>query len=399
MQRTAQAYFNVLRAYDELRYTIANKKSVWQQLVTAKQKFQVGLIAITGVYNAQASYDADVANEIGARNNLSNQLENLRAITGVGYTQLNSLIDQLPLVVPAPSNIDAWVKTADAQNYQIKADQFTMLQAGKNIDAIASGHVPTINALGSYQDATSGALQPGGLVVGSHTRNAAGILQLNVPLLQGGYVIEATKQARYQYLSASDQLEIDHRTVVNQTRQAFLGVQSGISQIRADREAIISAKNQLAATRAGYVVGTRTMVDVLQSVTSLTQAQQSWADDRYNYVEDIIRLKQQAGTLSPSDLAKLNQWLNGQVTFQTTQPPIKRKKIEYPSVSSDVNALPPSSPLPTQVLPPSPPPRSDILPSAPPVNNNQSSSKANQNQSSSLLPMPTSTEPKLPSPL
>lgn len=397
MARTAIAYFEVLRYNDNLKFILAQKKEDMHQLDTAQQKFKVGLIAITGVYNAQASYDADVANEIGARNNLSNQLENLRAITGVGYTQLNSLIDELPLVIPAPNNIDAWVQTANAQNYQLKSDEFTMLQAQKNIDAIAAGHVPTIDALASFQDSSSGALQPGGLVAPAHTQNAAGLLQLNIPLVQGGYLIEATKQARYQYLSASDQLEIDHRAVVNQTRQAFLGVQSGISQIQADKEAILSAKNQLAATRAGYVVGTRTMVDVLQSVTSLTQAQQSWADDRYNYVEDIVRLKQQAGTLSPLDLAQLNRWLNGPVTFQTKQPPIQRKKIEYPSVSNDVSAVsPPSSPLPTQNMPT---PRSDILPPAPTTPVAPTAPLSIPNQSSNLLPMPTSTEPKLPSPL
>lgn len=394
MARTAVAYFEVLRFNDNLKYILAQKKEDLHQLDTAQQKFKVGLIAITGVYNAQASYDADVANEIGARNNLSNQLENLRAITGVGYTQLNTLIDQLPLVVPAPNNIDAWVDTANQQSYLLKSDQFTMLQAAKNIDAIEAGHAPVLNGVGSYVDSSGGTVIGAGLVSESHTRNASALLSLNVPLFQGGYIIEATKQARYEYLSASDQLEIDHRAVVNQTRQAFLGVQSGISQIQADKEAIISAKNQLAATRAGYVVGTRTMVDVLQSVTSLTQAQQSWADDRYNYVEDIIRLKQQAGTLSPLDLTKLNQWLNGPVTFQTKQPPIQRKKIEYPSVSNDVNALPPSDgSLPTQVVP-SAKPRSDILPPAP-----TATPPVNTNSSSSLLPMPTSTEPKLPSPL
>lgn len=403
MARSAFAYFEVLRFNDDLHYILAQKKEDLHQLDTAQQKFKVGLIAITGVYNAQASYDADIANEIGARNNVSNQLENLRAITGVGYTQLNGLMDHLPLVVPAPKNIDAWVQTANAQNYQLKSDQFSMLQAAKNIDAIAAGHMPVLEGIGSYVDSSSGSLLGGGIVTDTHFRNASALLQLNVPIFEGGYLIEATKQARYQYLSASDQLEIDHRTVVNQTRQSFLGVQSGISQIEADKEAITSAKNQLAATRAGYVVGTRTMVDVLQSVTSLTQAQQAWANDRYNYVEDIIKLKQQAGTLSPADLVTLNQWLDGPTVFQTTQPPIKREKIQYPSVTSDVNALPPSSPLPTTVIPPAPMPRSDIMPYTPstpaPSTSMPPPVSAKQNQSASLLPVPRSTEPKLPSPL
>lgn len=404
MARTAIAYFEVLRFNDNLKYILAQKKEDLRQLETARQKFKVGLIAITGVYNAQASYDADIANEIGARNNLANQLENLRAITGVGYTQLNSLMEHLPLVVPAPSNIDAWVKTANAQNYLLKSDQFAMFQASKNIDAIAAGHLPVLTAVGSYVDSSNGALLGAGIVADTHFRNASGLLQLNVPITQGGYVLEATKQARYQYLSASDQLEIDHRTVVNQTRQSFLGVEAGISQIEADKEAIKSAQNQLAATRAGYIVGTRTMVDVLQSVTSLTQAQQAWANDRYDYVENIVRLKQQAGTLSPTDLVQMNRWLSSPIVFQTKQPPIKREKIQYPTVTSDVTALPPSSPLPTTVLPFDPPkPRSDVLPSTPstpaPSSSMPPPATTVQNPSASLLPIPRATEPKLPSPV
>ncbi len=331
IQRAAFAYIEVLRANTSLRLILAQKEQFLHQLITAQQKFKVGLIAITGVYDAQASYDGAIADEIKARNNLQNQIENLRAITGVAYHSLNALKAYIPLAMPKPDNIEKWVSIADRQNYIIQADINTMIASKINVRVAAAGMAPTLDGVASYGTSVNGSLPA---TVGAPTSPTPTItqgtvgLQLNFPVFRGGYDIVNTKQSRYKYLSASDQLEIDHRNVVNQTRQAFLGIDSGISQIRADRQTIISFRNQLAATRAGYVVGTRTMVDVLESVTSLTQAQQTYADDRYNYIESIFTLKQQAGTLSPEDIVRINGWLGKSVIFSLKQPKVpSRSKI------------------------------------------------------------------------
>lgn len=323
MFRVAEAYFNVLSANDQLRYTLSQKQAFLRQLITAEQKFKVGLIAITGVYDAQASYDRSVADEIKDRNNLANQIENLRAITSIQYKRLKGLRKSIPLVIPRPSNIEEWVQIADKQNYTIKSDLYLMLAAHEIIKENAAARYPTLNASASYGAVTSGVLSginraapnSGGGVSTVITTLGTVQLGLDFPIFQGGHVFATTKQAEYNYLSSSDQLEFQHRTVMNQTRQAFLGVQSGISQIQADVQAIKSARNKLEATQAGYVVGTRTMVDVLNAVTALTQAQQAWADDRYSYVISIITLKQQAGTLSPQDLAGINAWLHKTEVF------------------------------------------------------------------------------------
>lgn len=327
--RVSQAYFNVLRAYDKLQYTVAQKKSFLRQLITAQQKFHVGLIAITGVYDAQASYDGSVAQEIQDRNNLENQIENLRAITGRGYQYLTGLRQSIPLIVPSPRSIERWVGIADQQNYAIKSALYTMLAERENVKAKRAGAYPTLTGTASYNVLTTGVIPGIGQAVQTNsnlasftTKTVSGSLNLDFPVYQGGYVIASTRQAEYKYLSASDQLDFTHRDVVRQTRESYLGVESGISQIQADRQAILSAKNKLEATQAGYEVGTRTMVDVLNAVTTLYQAQQKWADDRYNYVISIITLKQQAGTLCPEDLDQINRWLADAIdlTFKT---PIK----------------------------------------------------------------------------
>lgn len=357
MFRVSQAYFNVLMAYDQLQYTLSSEKSYLHQLITVRQKFQVGLIAITGVYDAQASYDQSVAQEIQDRNSLQDQLENLRAITGRSYQVMSGLRNQIPLVIPRPRHMESWVAIADQQNYKIKSDLYTLLSAREYIKQMRGGAYPTVSANVQGGATTYGTIPVVGQTV-SINGNLSSItvstvqtsLNLNFPVYQGGYVTHSTKQAEYKYLSASDQLEFTHRDVVRQTRESFLGVQSGISKIQADRQTIISSANKLEATQAGYDVGTRTMVDVLQAVSQLYQSQEQWANDRYNYVLNIVSLKQQSGTLSPNDLAQINTWLSKPITLL----PKKTVKIKTPVRSikclpkpTKQNATPPRGGLPT----------------------------------------------------
>lgn len=342
MSRVANAYFEVLRANAKLTLTLAQKEQFLHQLITAEQKFKVGLIAITGVYDAQASYDKSIADEIKDRNDLQDRLEDLRAITGKKYTALTDLKAKIPLVMPRPQKMSAWVRVALKQNYTIQTDLNNMLASEQNIKVAATANVPTLNFTGSFSDVGAGAVNTPplrGSTPNVATRQGSFGVALNFPVLRGGFDIANVKQQRYTYLSASDQLAVDHREVANLTRQAFLGIESGISQIKADKQAIISAKNQLEATKAGYIVGTRTMVNVLDSVTTLTQNQLSYADDRYNYVEGFVSLKEQAGTLSPQDIKHINYWLSKRIVFSLKQPIVKPRPMAKPLPSVTTEGL------------------------------------------------------------
>lgn len=315
MQRTVQAYFNVLQAYDVLRFTIANKNSVKRQLVTAQQKFKVGLIAITGVYDAQSRYDQSVADEITDRNNLYDQLENLRAITGQHYDTLKGVVEQVPLIKPMPNNINTWVQTAESQNYSIKSNQYAAESAHENIKNQLSAALPSVDGTASYGDTRNFDYSKGGVGQAKSAQAAAFGLSLTWNPFQGGATYFSTKQARYDYLTAVGALESSHRDVVSQTRQAFLGILSGISRIKADKQSIVSAENEYKATQAGYEVGTRTMVDVLNSLTQVYQSKSTYMQDQYAYINEIISLKEQAGTLNVKDLEQINGWLKKTIKF------------------------------------------------------------------------------------
>ncbi len=314
INRVAVAYFEVLRSNEKLQLTLAQKKQFLNEYTTAKQKFEVGLTAITSVYDAKSKYDESLAQVISNQNQLENALGNLTAITGKEYQSLYALKKKIPLIIPKPSKKSAWIAIATQQNYTIQADLNTMLAAKASISVARDAKMPTLNAVASYDNGSTD-VGDNDSSSGSFSGEQAQLgLSLNFPILRGGYDIVNTRQARYNYLAASDQLALDQRTVVNNTRQAYLGVDSGISQIKASQQSVNSAREQLKATQAGYGAGTRTMTDVLDSITNLTSAKQQYADYRYDYIENIFNLKLQAGILSPDDIKMVNSWLGKKIT-------------------------------------------------------------------------------------
>lgn len=315
--RTAQAYFNVLVASDNLRFTQAQKRAVAEQLRQARQQFEVGLIPITGLKEAEANYDNLVAGEIAAKNDLANAVEDLRTITARTYPILMGSTTKIPLVRPLPDDIESWVDTAEKQNYTLQAAINGAMAAEQNIKVQQGGHFPVLNGTAGYiyQHNSTGGVTGSGAIGPGEVRIGQIGLALNFPIYQGGLVNARTRQASHQYQNAVSNMEVAHRQAVQQTRDSFLGVTTGTSKIEADRETIISNLAALQATKNGYEAGTRVMVDVLNAQTTLYQSEKTYSQDRYQYLMDLLNLKQAAGTLSPADLAHINSWLTQPVNI------------------------------------------------------------------------------------
>lgn len=336
MQRTAQAYFDVLKAYETLNFTIANKKAVWQQYTTSEKKFHAGLIAIMDVYDAKSRYDQVTAQEISARNNLSNKIEALHAITGHYYKNLNGLGEQIKLVKPIPLDIDAWTQVATKQNYNLIAQRYNVLAALHQISQQSAGDIPSVDFSSGFTEAQNFDNQT------NHTVTDQATIGLNLTYqpLQGGLVYASTKQARYNYVAASAKLGTVYRQVVNQTHNNFTGVLSSLLRVQADKLRIASANKALIATEAGLKVGARTMVDVLNDLTTLYLAQQQYVDDQYTYLTNYVDLKVAAGTLKESDMVILNHWMSRQVPLHKYITPwasysLKNMSMKYESTVDD----------------------------------------------------------------
>ena len=307
--RVATQYFLVLGAGDDLEFAKAERKSIGEQLIQTQQRFNVGLIAITDVHEAQARYDQAVARAIIAENTLSIANETLREITAKSYTALSPLSSEHPLVKPEPADILQWVQTANTQNALLIASNKNVDVARSEVSRQGAGHLPTLDLIAdhSYTEYDDGF--PPALGGAQEKNNNSISLQLNVPLYQGGLVNSLTRAAEHRLTQAREQLEQQKRATERQTRNSYLTVIASVSTVKALKQALASSLIALEATQAGFEVGTRTAVDVLNSQRELFGARRDYARVRYNYVLETLRLKLAAGTLSVVDLEQLNPWL------------------------------------------------------------------------------------------
>jgi outer membrane protein len=304
MTRSTTAYFNILSAQDDLRVAQAEREATGRQLEQAQQRFDVGLIAITDVHEAQAAFDAARAAEIAAENSLDNAWEALIEITGAqGKGNLANLGETLPLNPPVPNDLQSWSDTAQAQNYGIIASRANLEVLNQEVEVSRSGHYPTLDLVGGYNINRSDA------DTATEANTASIGLELEVPLYTGGAVNSKTRQTMANYRAAQQSLDQTRRAVNRQVRDAFRGVLSTISRVEALKAATISAQSALESTQAGYEVGTRTIVDVLNVQRNLFSSQRDYFNSRYGYIINGLTLKSAAGTLSEEDLQRVNSWL------------------------------------------------------------------------------------------
>ena len=311
--RVVNRYFQVLGAEDQLTSLNADKLAIARQLEQAKQRFDVGLIAITDVQESQAAYDQAVAAEIQAKRNLATARELLREITGEYVPQLSAPGDTFPLNSPNPSDEQSWVDLALAQNLALVSSRFSERIARDEIAFRRTGHYPSIDLIASTSSSeadTEFSIAGGPFFpADSAFDNDSVRLQVTVPLFAGGGTTSRVREAVYLHRASREQLQRVARETERGARDAYLGVLSEISRVNALEQAMASSRTALEATQAGFDVGTRTIVDVLNSQFALYAAITNYYQSRYDYIGNVFLLKQAAGTLRIQDLEEIDRWL------------------------------------------------------------------------------------------
>ncbi|MDA0107120.1 outer membrane channel protein TolC [Vibrio sp. La 4.2.2] len=308
----AEAYFNVLRAEDDLRFIQAEKQAVAKQLMQTEQRFDVGIAPITDVQDARAQYDSVLAQEIQAKNNVENEYEELRAITGRQASNL-AVLDTARFSTSLPSkNADQLVAQATNENLDLLANRIQKDVAKEQISLAQSGHLPTISLTSNYSY-TKNYNEPNDPVTGAQMDDDENLFNLGIsidlPVYSGGRITSEAKQAEYQFVSASQDLESTFREVQKDVRAINNNIRSSIGSIQAYKQSVISAESALTATQEGFNVGTRTIVDVLESTQNVYQANKNLSDARYQYILSQVQLKQAIGTLSEQDIVDINAGL------------------------------------------------------------------------------------------
>ncbi len=311
VSRVATRYFNVLAAKDTLSAAQSNLDSLNQQLERAEKRFEVGLSAITDVQEARAQRDRANATVISAKRTLATNLELLREVTGAAVDMLAAPRDDMPLLTPDPQSEEEWVGKALDGNLDLANNRISLEVASHDVGTQKLTRFPTLNVGANYRN--SNAYSDFDAVGSDNTTNTwTGTwlsVGVTVPIFTGGLNSSRIRQAVYQQRAARERVEQSTRETERAARDAYLGLQSAITQVEANKQALESARLALQATEAGFDVGTRTTIDVLTSRNILLTAEQSYASSRYNYIQSLITLKTATGSLTREDLQLINSWL------------------------------------------------------------------------------------------
>ncbi len=316
--RVGQTYFDVLAAEDRLTSIHANRKAIARQLEQAKQRFEVGLIAITDVQESQAAHDQAVADEIAAKRTLATAREFLREITGQYVGSLSAPGEEFPMRPPDPLNETGWVDLALSQNLALVSSRLDEKLARDEISFQRNGHYPTIDFVANTGNRTSDTEANndafGFLPANSDFDTDSIGIQFSMPIFAGGGTSSRVREAVYLHQAANEQLQRVTRATERQTRDSYLGVLSEMSRVTALEQAVKSSRTALDATQAGFEVGTRTIVDVLDSQFALYRSITLFYQARYDYLMNVLRLKQAAGNLQIQDLENIDRWLTDRPT-------------------------------------------------------------------------------------
>jgi outer membrane protein len=304
--RTSDAYFSVLSAMDRLEFSEAEKKAISRQLDQAKRRYEVGIIAITAVHEAQAAFDNANAQVIAAENALLVAREGLRELTMQYIEEVSPLAEKIPLDPPTPEKIQHWVDQALIGNYTLLAAKQETYVRKENINLQRSGHYPTLGLSASYGYQKSNGPNS---VSASQSHDGAIGLNLNIPIYEGNAITSKTRQAQYEYEQSQDAYQELVNSTEKNARSSYLNVLSEVSRVKALKQAVVSNESALKATEAGFEVGTRTIVDVLNVQRDLFRAKQEYSNSRYTYILNVLRLKQASGELNRADLETVNSWL------------------------------------------------------------------------------------------
>lgn len=312
--RVSEAYFNVLRAYDNLQTRDAEELAIQRQLEQTRERFEVGLLPVTDVHEAQAVFDDATVNSLEARGALNIAFEGLEVLTGQNHSVLAGLTESFVATNPEPLSNQEWVDFAIGNNFQLKVAELGKDAAYNNAKAAASARLPKISGRATYFDSDSDGTRYT-TPFESQQDGHSFVVSVTMPIWVGGSVDAQRRQAKQRSIASNEGYIATRRNTVQAARSLHQLVLTNTARVKARKQSITSADSALQATQAGYEVGTRTIVDVLVAQRTVYQARRNYANARYDYILSMMRLKETAGQLSPEDVYQLNAWLDPQLVI------------------------------------------------------------------------------------
>ncbi|TXR51420.1 TolC family outer membrane protein [Reinekea thalattae] len=309
MVRVAEAYLNALRAKDALDVAKAQLAAVERQFEQTEQRYDVGLVPITDVLDATATLDETKVSLIRANSSYNIALQNISITTGQSPDGILDISDSIPITQLDESLQEQWIELAITQHPDIIVAERGLQVGQLTARALAQQYrLPTVGAsisfdyddIYNYDYYNNDDEDNWSVAVG---------VQVSMDLFTGGANNSAIAKQGIQNNIVEQQIELLKRGKAVTVANLFNSVQADAQNVAAQQQALKSRQSALQATEVGYDVGTRNIVEVLDSQLAVFSAQNNLNNARYDYLIDLLNLKKETGLLAFQDLASIDQYL------------------------------------------------------------------------------------------
>jgi outer membrane protein len=325
--RVIDTYFSLITAEQNLIFFESRLARTSEQLDQAKKRFDLGAIPITDLQAIQSQYDLALSTIISAQRLVVTNEDRLAEIIGTRIGNLSLLNDDFNFSLPEPNDINHWIEQGLSSSLELNASILQSEIAYDSYLAIKASRLPTLNFSAALSNTDSTVTRTNELMNNppcldsppcpslylDSTSSAEDLrysINLSLPIFSGGLLSSRLRQSSFEYDAANHDVTRQYRALERSIRDAFLGVQLGVSQINAYTQAVRSSETSLGSTERAYELGSRTTSDILIAQENLINAQVNLENVKKEYLKNTFNLKALTGALNADDLVALNNELN-----------------------------------------------------------------------------------------
>tara|TARA_A100001388_G_scaffold176164_1_gene131832 strand:+ start:580 stop:1905 length:1326 start_codon:yes stop_codon:yes gene_type:complete len=317
MIRVTQAYFKVLSAKSTLKSAEATEKALNNQFQTVTERFNSGAASKIELAEAKSAFNRAQSDRVLAEGNVDISFEELNSIVGRQIKMVTPLNQNSEFIAPL-EDIDLEVKKGRELNYLIIEARNRLEAAESNTKSKTANYLPRIDLNANASRRTSKQYTFDGVEsdidlpfsIPTETENRTFSIQFSVPLFTSGLNSSQRRQALLQEVRTEEQMILIERNVTQQIRSLYTALKTAELNIISLRIAVESSKDALEATRLGYELGSRNLIDLLQAERNSSETQNRLSQAMYGFIVTSLQYKQAIGTLRPEDIVKINEQFN-----------------------------------------------------------------------------------------
>ena len=317
MIRVTQAYFKVLSAKATLKSAKATEKALNNQYQAVTQRFNSGAASRIELAEAKSAFNRAQSDRVLAEGNVDISFEELNSIVGRQVKIISPLNQENEFIAPS-DEIDSVVNRGRIANFLVIEAKNRLEAAESNTRSKTANYLPKVDLSANASRRTSKQYTFDGVEsdielpfsIPTETENRAFSIQFSIPLFTSGLNNSQRRQALLQEVKSEEQLILIERGVVQQIRSLYTALKTAELNIVSLRTAVDSSKDALEATKLGYELSSRNLIDLLQAERNYSETQNRLSQAIYGFIITSLQYKQAIGTLRPEDIFEINKLFN-----------------------------------------------------------------------------------------